>query len=92
MYRVAVFIEMKHLTYTYLGLDRVQNLSSQYRAVIFRKVQSSTSRGWRSPSRLRRFSCYEEREKVVNDVSCGNACDVGVIVCGCDFDDVRAPG
>ena len=26
------------------------------------------------------------------DVSCGNACDVSVIVCGCDFDDVCATG
>src|SRR6266403_1637424 len=35
---------------------------------------------------------YEEREKVVYDVSCGDARDVSVIVCGCNFDDVCATG
>jgi hypothetical protein len=85
LYWAAVVIGIKHLTYTYL-----------FRISFVFLVQCGGSSG-SSPrlavtSRLRWFSRYEEREEVVYDVSCGDACDVSVIVCGCDFDDVCATG
>jgi hypothetical protein len=41
-------------------------------------------------SRPRRPSRYEERKEIVHDVGCGDARDIGVVVGGCNFDDVRA--
>jgi len=41
-------------------------------------------------SRRRRPSRYEERKEIVRDVGCGNARAIGVVVTGCDFDDVCA--
>jgi hypothetical protein len=67
-------------------------LSSQYIAVAFQEASGLNLPRLAVTSRLRRFSRYEERQKVVYDVSCGNACDVSVIVCRCDFDDVCATG
>jgi len=41
-------------------------------------------------TRLGRYSRYEEGKKVVHDVGRGDACDISVVVSGCDFDDVCA--
>lgn len=89
LYWVAVVIEMKHLTYTYFA-TRGSPLFSQYSAVALQEALGLDLPRLAVTSRLRRFSRYEEREKVVYDVSCGNACDVSVIVCRCNFDDVCA--
>lgn len=67
-------------------------LSSQYGAVALQEASGLDLPRLAVTSRLRRFGRYEEREEVVYDVSRGNACDVSVIVCGCDFDDVCATG
>jgi len=51
---------------------------------------SGTWLGFTLVSWLRGFSGDEEGEKVVHDVGGRNARDVCMVVCRCDFDNVRA--
>jgi len=75
-----------------LGCCSYRNEASPYSAVALQEASVFDILRLAVTSRLRRFSRYEEREKAMYDVCCGNACDVSVIVSGCDFHDVCATG